>query len=385
MNDPFFAGFFEESHRIFHQAAKRFTQEEVLPHSYEWEEQELFPRELYEKAAKIGLLGALFPEEYGGAGGDYFHMIAMTEALMRGGSTGVMVGLGSLDIALPPIINLGTEEQKQRFIPPVLRGEKIAALAITEPNTGSDVSGVKTKAQRDGDVYILNGAKTYITSGARADLVTVLARTDDDPHGGLTFFVVEKGTEGFGVSKQLKKMGWRASDTAELFFEDCRVPIENRIGEEGSGFIALMQNFQTERLFLATCAYASAEVALEEAERYANDRKAFGRPIMGFQVTRHKLARMATLVRAAKCFTYQVADAMRRGEAVIEEVSEAKNFATEVALEVCDHAVQIFGGMGYMRESIVERLYRDVRLLPIGGGTTEIMNEIISKCRGYSR
>lgn len=383
MQDPFFAPFFDDSHRAFHETCRRFAEREIAPYAYEWEEAELFPRELYAKAGAAGLLSAGFPEAVGGAGGDVLHTVVLIEALLRGGSTGVVVGLGSHGIALPPILILGTEEQKQRFVPPVLRGEKIAALAVTEPGTGSDVAGIRTRAVRDGDSYVLNGAKLFITSGVRADRVTVLARTGPEPHAGLTFFVVERGTPGFAASRSLKKMGWRASDTAELTFDDCRVPLENRLGSEGSGFVAVMQNFQTERLALAVYGHASAEIALEEAERYAREREAFGRPLMGFQVTRHKLAQMATKVRAAKALDYQVADAIRRGEMVIEAVSEAKNFASQVALDVCHEAVQIFGGMGYMRETVVERLYRDVRLLPIGGGTQEIMNEIIGKVRGY--
>jgi acyl-CoA dehydrogenase len=214
-------------------------------------------------------------------------------------------------------------------------------------------------------------------------VVTVLARTSDDPRGGLTFFVVEKGTPGFTVSRALKKMGWRASDTATLSFEGCTVPVENRLGPEGSGFAASMRNFQAERLTLAAYGHAAAELALAESERWAAERVAFGSPLVGHQVIRHKLARMATLVRATKSFNYMVGDSMRRGEEVVEAVSEAKNFACEAASEVCDSAVQIFGGMGYMRETLVERLYRDVRVLAIGGGTTEIMNEIIARRRGY--
>ena len=383
--DPFFRPFLDESHHLFFETCRRFAEREIAPHAVEWEEAEEFPRELYRKAADAGILGVSFPEAVGGGDGDIFHSVVLTEALLRGGSTGVMVGLGAHGIALPSIMTLGTDEQKARFVPPVLKGEKIAALAVTEPDAGSDVAGIRTRAVRDGDEYVLNGAKMYITNGVRADLATVLTRTGPDPHGGLTFFVVERGTPGFSVSRRLKKMGWRASDTAELVFDDCRVPAANRLGAEGSGFLAIMQNFQTERLALAVYGHASAELALSEAEQYARDRTSFGRPLIGFQVTRHKLARMATLVRAAKCFNYQVADAMRRGENVVEAVSEAKNFSADVALEVCNDAVQIFGGMGYMRETLVERLYRDVRLLPIGGGTQEIMNEIIARVRGYSR
>lgn len=383
--DPFFDHALDDSHRMFYETALRFARERIAPYAVEWEEAESFPRELYEEAGALGLLGSAFPESIGGGGGDAFHVVVMIEALMQGGSTGVTVGLGSLGIALPPVLTLGSDEQKARFIPEVIAGRRIAALAVTEPGTGSDVAGIRTRAVRDGDHYVLNGAKMFITSGVRADQVTVLARTSDDPHAGLTFFIVERGTQGFSVSRSLKKMGWRASDTAELVFEDCRVPVENRLGEEGSGFLAVMQNFQSERLALACYGHASAAIALHEAESWARERTAFGRPLMGFQVTRHKLARMSTLVRAARTFNYQMAAAIVRGEQNVEAVSQAKNFSCDVAGEVCDHAVQILGGMGYMRESVVERLYRDVRLLPIGGGTTEVMHEIIARLRGYGR
>ncbi|HEU4406903.1 MAG TPA: acyl-CoA dehydrogenase family protein [Polyangiaceae bacterium] len=383
MIEPYYRALLDESHVLFHESCRRFADQEIAPEAAAWDETGSFPRELYAKAGEAGILGAVFPEPYGGGGGDPFHLILGVEALMSAGVAGVVAGLGSAGIALPPIVSLGTEEQKCRFLPPVLRGERIAALAITEPGTGSDVAGIKTRARRDGDAYLLDGEKTFITSGVRADLVTVLARTGESPHGGLTFFVVERGTPGFSVSGSLKKMGWRASDTASLSFDGCRVPAENRLGDEGAGFRACMQNFQMERLTLAAYGYASAEVALAEAECHARARSAFGRPLSGFQVTRHKLARMATQTRAAKSFVYLVADAMRRGLGALEEVSEAKNFASLVALDVCNEAVQILGGMGYMQGTIVERLYRDVRVLPIGGGTVEVMNEVIAKVRGY--
>lgn len=379
----FFDDFYEEEHTLFRQTLRRFVQEEIAPHVYEWEEAEIFPRELYGKAADIGMLGVSFPEAYGGSAGDHRFTLIGIEEMIRGGSTGVSVGLGSLGIALPPILNIGSEEQKQRFVPPAVRGEKIAALGITEPGAGSDVAGIRTRAQKVEGGYRLNGSKIFITSGVRADYVSVLARTGEDPHGGLTFFVVEKEMPGYSVSRSLKKTGWRASDTAELAFEDVFVPDANRIGPEGSGFVAVMQNFQNERLALAAYGYASAERALDLAAEYVRERKVFGRPVSGFQVTRHKLADMATSVHAAKSFTYSVAAKMMAGETVIKEVSMAKNFAGDVAQDVCWQAVQLFGGMGYMRESEVERLSRDVRLLPIGGGTREIMNEIIAKTCGF--
>ncbi|MCB9576137.1 MAG: acyl-CoA dehydrogenase family protein [Polyangiaceae bacterium] len=371
-----------EAHELFRQSCLRFAKEKIAPHAVKWEEAGEFPRELYQEAAAVGLLGAGFPEELGGGGGDMLFGLVGAEALLTGGSTGVVAGLGSLGIALPPVLNLGSEEQKRRFVPPVLAGEQIAALAITEPGTGSDVAGIATKAVKSGSDYLLSGSKMFITSGVRADLVSVLARTGPDKHGGLTFFVVERGMKGFSVSRALKKTGWWASDTAELAFDEVRVPEANRIGEEGSGFVALMQNFQNERLGLAFYGHATAEIVLGDALEYARERQAFGRPIVGFQVTRHKLAAMATKVAAAKAFNYSTAQRVAQGEYLVGEVSMAKNFSAQIAQEVCYEAVQIFGGMGYMRETRVERLSRDARLLPIGGGTSEVMNEIIAKSLG---
>jgi acyl-CoA dehydrogenase len=371
-----------EEHEMFRETCRRFARDVIEPHVIEWEEAGEFPRSLYKQAAEAGLLGTAIPEEYGGSGGDGLHALVRTEELLRPGSTGVAAGLGSLGIALPPIAILGSEEQKKRFFPPVLAGDQIAALAITEPGTGSDVAGITTRAVRKGDHYVLNGSKLYITSGARADIVSVLARTGGDRHGGLTFFVVERGMKGFSVSRALKKTGWWASDTAELAFEDVVVPVENRIGDEGSGFVALMQNFQSERMGLAVMGHATAEICFDEAIAYAKQRQAFNRPIAGFQVIRHRLAEMATKVSAAKTLNYSLAKRVLDGEYLVTETSMAKNFSAKVALEVCYDAVQIFGGMGYMRETKVERLSRDARLLPIGGGTSEIMNEIIAKGLG---
>jgi acyl-CoA dehydrogenase len=373
---------FDESHELYRQTCLRFAREKIAPHVVEWEEAGTFPRELYREAALAGILGVSFPEQFGGGGGDLLHSMIMIEALLTGGSSGLVASLGSLGIALPPVLLLGNDEQRLRFGPPALAGEKIAALAITEPGAGSDVAGITTRAERDGDSYVLNGSKLFITSGMRADFVTVLARTSADAHGGTTFFVVERGMPGFSASRALKKTGWWASDTAELVFENVRVPVENRIGDEGSGFVALMKNFQNERLALATYGHATAEIVLADAIAYAKERRAFGRPLAGFQVTRHKLAKMATQVQAAKAFNYSIAERVMAGEYLVAEVSMAKNFSSEIAQSVCYEAVQILGGMGYMRETRVERLSRDARLLPIGGGTTEIMNEIIAKSLG---
>ncbi|MCB0219965.1 MAG: acyl-CoA dehydrogenase family protein [Chrysiogenetes bacterium] len=379
MFEDFFEKYFDDTHRQFRATCKKFAEKEIAPNAYQWEEAEQFDRELYRKAANAGILGISFPEQYGGGGGDIFHSICMSEELIRGGSTGTVVGLGSLGIGLPPILDLGTEEQKTKYIPSVMRGDKIAALAITEPGAGSDVAGVSTSATRNGDHYIVNGTKIFITSGVRADVVSVLTRTGSDPHGGLTFFVMERGMPGFSVSRALKKTGWRASDTAELSFDNVRVPVANRLGPEGSGFLTLMKNFQNERLGLAIQGYVIAEICLEEAIRYARERQAFGKALSRFQVTRHKLADMATKVFTAKTAAYECASRVKSGQYLVKEMSMAKNYAAQIAQEVSYEAVQIFGGSGYMRETLVERLSRDARLLPIGGGTQEIMNEIIAK------
>jgi acyl-CoA dehydrogenase len=371
--------YLDESHTMVREAARRLREREIEPHIAEWEEAEEFPRALYKTAADAGLLGLGYAEALGGTGGDIFHGIVMTEELTRCGSVGLLAGLFSHNIALPPIVALGTPEQKARFVTPVLAGERIAALAVTEPDAGSDVARIRTHARRDGDHYVVNGAKTFITSGCRADQVTLAVRTGGEGFEGISLLVAEAGTPGFTVSKKLRKMGWCVSDTAELVFEDCRVPAANRIGAEGRGFEALMQNFQRERLALAVMAHAAAAVAYEEAREYARARHAFGRPLTGFQVTRHKLADMATRVEAARAFVYAVAARIEEGDYPVAEVAMAKNFACEQCDRVVYDAVQLHGGYGYAREFKAERLYRDTRILSIGGGTTEIMREIIAK------
>lgn len=375
----FFDNYLDDSHRALRDSARRFALAEIRDHAVTWEEEGSFPRELYSKGAAAGLLGIGFDEAVGGQGGGAMHLLMMIEGLMQGGSTGVTVGLGSLGIALPPIVASGNPDLIDRYVRPTLRGELIASLCVTEPGAGSDVSGVRTKAVRNGDHYVVNGAKTFITSGVRADVLVTLCRTGEHPHAGLTFLVIEKSMPGVSVSRALKKTGWWASDTAELHFDDVRVPVENTIGVEGTGFYAVMQNFQMERMALAGYGYVTAMMAYDEALRYSKDRKAFGRSIHGFQVTRHKLVDMATKVTAARTMAYQTALQIDRGAMPITEVSMTKNFCADVAMAVTYDAVQIFGGMGYMRESLVERLSRDARLLPIGGGTTEIMKEIIAR------
>ncbi len=369
-------GSFEESLR---QVTRRFVAREILPFVDEWETAGEFPRALYKQASDVGILGIGYPEEVGGTPANLFAQIAVWEELMRSGSGGLMAGLGSLHIALPPIVRHGTAEQKARFVRPVLAGEKIAALGVTEPGGGSDVANLQTTAVRHGDHYVVNGSKTFITSGCRADLLTCAVRTGGPGAHGISLLVIEAGAPGYSVSKPLQKMGWRASDTAQIFFDNCRAPAANLIGAENAGFYAIMQNFQSERLQLAIMANMTAQLALEESMRYVQEREAFGRPIGKFQVIRHKLVDMAAQTTISREFTYRVAAQMDAGVDQITEVSMAKNFACAVCDFVTDTAVQIFGGYGYMQEYLVERLYRDSRILSIGGGTTEIMKEIIAR------
>ncbi len=373
-----------DEHRALREQARRFAAAEIAPNAHAWEEANEFPRDLYPRAAKAGFLGVGYPEELGGDGGDLSHVLcASEEMVLAGKSVGTCVGLGSHGISLPPIVRFGNDDQKERFVRPTLAGEKIAALGITEPGGGSDVAAVRTKAVRDGDHYVVNGAKTFITSGCRADFITAAVRTGGEGHGGLSILVIESDAPGFSVSNKLRKTGWWASDTAELVFEDCHVPVGNLVGEEGAGFPMIMMNFVTERLSLAGQCVAIAELAYRESVAYAKERQAFGKNLAGFQVIRHKLADMATQIAAARALTGECVSRYLSGQETPSLAAMAKNAATDMCSAVCDQAVQIHGGYGYMREYVVERLYRDARLYPIGGGTREIMNEIISKIEGY--
>lgn len=380
---PAFQEYFDPSHQLVRDSVRRFVEREILPDVDQWEEAESFPRELYLKAGAAGILGIGYPEALGGSHeGDLFAKVAASEELMRCGSGGLVAGLGSLDIGLPPIVKWARPEVRERVVPQVLSGEKISALAVTEPGGGSDVANLQTRAVRDGDFYRVSGSKTFITSGVRADFYTVAVRTGAPGFGGISLLLIEKGTPGFSVGRQLKKMGWWASDTAELFFDDCRVPVGNLIGAENMGFACIMGNFQSERLALALMANMTAQLALEESLKWARAREAFGKPIGKFQVIKHRLAEMATALEVSREFTYRQAAKMAAGQSVIKEISMAKNFATDTSDRITTEAVQILGGLGYMRESLVERLYRDNRILSIGGGTREVMNEIISKQMG---
>jgi acyl-CoA dehydrogenase len=360
-----------------------FTVREIVPHLAAWEDAGELPRELHRKAAAAGLLGAGFPEEAGGGGGDMFDaMIVAEELIQAGGSGGVVASLFTHGIALPHIVASGGKDLVERFARPTLAGEMIGALGVTEPEAGSDVAGLRTTAVRDGDSYVVDGAKLFITSGVRADFVTTAVRTGGPGYGGISLLVIEKGAPGFAVSRSLRKMGWLCSDTAELSFTGVRVPAANLVGEEGSGFVQIMRNFVTERLSLAVQAYATAQRCLDLTLEWVRARETFGRPLSSRQVVRHKIAEMARQVDVARAYTRGVAERYAAGEDVLTETAYAKNTAVYAVEHVVHEAVQLHGGMGYMRESEVERHYRDARILGIGGGTSEIMNEIAGKRLG---
>lgn len=378
-----FTSYFNETHEQVRTTIRKFVAEHIISNIRDWEEAGTFPREIYQLAGDAGILGLGHPDAFGGVcEGDVFMKVAASEELMRSGSGGLVASLGSIDIAIPTITKWGSDELKQRVLPDVISGRKIAALAITEPSGGSDVAGIKTRAVSDGDFYRVSGSKTFITSGIRADYYTVAVRTGGDGYGGVSLLLMEKGMPGFTIGQPLQKMGWWASDTAELFFDDVKVPKSNIIGVENAGFFAIMTNFQMERLNLAVMANMTAQLALEECLRYVPEREAFGKPLSKMQVIRHKLADMATQIDVSREYNYRVAAMIQAGVPAIKEVSMAKNFATRTSDFVTYEATQIFGGMGFMRESLVERLYRDNRILSIGGGTHEIMNEVIAKQLG---
>jgi acyl-CoA dehydrogenase len=367
------------------ESAAEFVRREVVPHLDAWEDEGTIPRELHARAAKQDLLGVGFPEEVGGSGGDLADTTAMQESMFAAGaSSGLMAGLFTHGIALPHIVATGNEDLVDRFVRPTLAGETIGALAVTEPGGGSDVAGIRTTARRHGDHYVVNGTKTFITSGVRADFVTTAVRTGGPGHGGVSLLVVEKGTPGLTVDRSLRKMGWHCSDTAELSYADCRVPVANLVGEEGAGFVQIAEQFVVERIALAVHGYGVAARALALTAAYCRDRETFGRPLVANQAVRHKLVEMHRQVEVARTYTHHVVARHLAGDTVIAEAALAKQTAVEAAAHVCDQAVQLHGGTGYMHGTEVERHYRDARILPIGGGATEVMTDLAAKMLGYA-
>ncbi len=365
-----------------------FTEKELVPHLSAWEDAGEIPRDVHQRAAEVGLLGIGFPEELGGSGGNIADAAVMTEAVMSaGGSTGLLAGLFTHGIAIPHIIDSGNADLIDRYVRPTLAGQRIGSLGITEPGGGSNVAGITTKAIRDGDDFVVNGAKTFITSGVRADFVTTAVRTGRDGFGGISLLVIDKGLPGFTVARPLRKMGWHCSDTAELNFDNVRVPAANVVGEVDGGFVLVMQQFVNERLSLATQAYATAQRATDLAVAYARERETFGKPLITRQVIRHKLVDMTRKTAAARALTRLAIERAVEGSttdpAIILDAVMAKNQSVEACEWVVSEAVQIFGGMGYMRESEIDRHYRDARILGIGGGATEVLNDLAAKLLGF--
>jgi acyl-CoA dehydrogenase len=373
--------FYGPEHEAFRHSIRRFVAREIEPFATQWDEAGEFPRELYRKAGEIGYLGLGFPSEYGGSEGDRFMTILAMQELARAGSGGVCAGLFSHAIAAPPILHRGSAEMKARVLPEIFSGRKIAALAITEPSGGSDVANLRTTARREGDSYIVNGEKTFITSGMRADHLTVAVRTGGIGAGGISLLLVEGNAPGL-LRTPLAKMGWWSSDTATLHFDDCRVPAANLIGEENSGFKTIMLNFNDERLNGSAFCNAFSQVCLDEAIAYAKQRVTFGKPLSQHQVIRHKLVDMAQRIAATQAMLELLTWRVEQGENPVAEICMLKNQATQTMAFCASEGVQIFGGAGFLRGAKVERIYREVKVNAIGAGTEEIMKELASRQMG---
>jgi len=375
---------FREEHELFRTSFRRFIDREVKPHQERWMEQGSVDRDAWRKAGEGGFLCPSLDPAYGGAGGDFLHSVIVIEEMARAYDAGFAMSLHS-DVVVPYLATFGTEEQKQRWLPGCASGEIVTAIAMTEPGTGSDLAGLATTAVRDGDHYVLNGAKTFISNGILCDICIVAAKTDTNPenaHRGISLFVVEAGTPGFVKGKKLRKMGLPSQDTSELSFEDCRVPVKNRLGEEGGGFMMLMQKLQQERLVVAIGCQAGAERILEDTVAYCKERKAFGKPIAKFQNTQFKLAECATKVEVGRAFLDRLIAEHVAGKYLVKECSMAKLWQSEMLGEVVDECLQFFGGYGYMLEYPVTRAYMDARVQRIFAGTNEIMKVIIAKQMG---
>jgi acyl-CoA dehydrogenase len=373
---------FTEEHQMLRRSVRSFVEKELAPHADQWEKQGGFPhREMFKRLGELGFLGINIPEEYGGSDAGFVATVVFAEEIARCNSGGVGASIGlHANIALPYIADLGTEEQKQKYLAPGVRGELIGSLGVTEPGAGSDVASIRTNAVKDGDSYVINGSKMFITNGGIADYVILAAKTEKEKgHEGISMFLVDRDTPGFTVSRDLDKLGWRSCNTAELAFEDVRVPMSAMLGEEGQGFYQIMAHFQEERLYMAVCAVCEAQRALDLAVEYSKERVQFGRPIAKFQVTRHKIADMATEVEAARQLVYNTIRMHIEEEPCQVEVAMCKLFACEMANRVINQALQIFGGYGYMMEYPIQRLWRDSRIGTIGGGTSEIQREIIGR------
>jgi citronellyl-CoA dehydrogenase len=369
-----------DEHDQLRQTIRDYAETQLAPHAHEWDRAGEFPREVFTQLADLGVLGIRMPEEIGGLGLNWWYTVAFIEGLMHAKNSGLLMSvLVDTDMATPIINEIGTDEQKREFLAPTIAGERIAALGVTEPGCGSDVAALRTTAAKDGDDYVINGAKTYITNASFADYITLAVRTGEDGHGGISLVLFPTDTKGFSVGRKLDKLGTRSVDSCEIHFDNCRIPRRNLLGHENAGFYYIMTNFQGERLVAAVMAYAGMEISLRDAIRYGSERKAFGRAIGKFQVWRHKFAEHLTSLEAAKALTYQAVQHIESGEDPTKLVSMAKLFCGDLAQRVTYDCLQLHGGYGFIEEYDICRTYRDVRLLPIGGGTSEVMKEIIWK------
>lgn len=385
---------FREEHVQFRATVRGFVEREIRPYTEQWENDRLFPNELFKKAGDLGILGAHFEEAHGGGGGDYWFSVVKAEELPRGGSAGVSMGLlVQSDMATPVIADLGTPAQIEEFLKPALRGEKVAALGVSEPGAGSDVAAIRTVARADGDDFVIDGQKTFITNGTRADFVTLLVKTQPDAGAhGCSFFLVPTSLKGFSISKKLEKIGNHASDTAELFFDSVRVPRDYMLGEPNQGFMYLMQNFQTERLIAAVGAAAASKLLLDNAVAYGRERSAFGKPLIKREIWQHRFVDLYTKFEMLQAFVYKCVDHYNEDRYVKKEpisldtvklISMAKIAAGDVAHEVTDACLQFHGGWGYIEDFPIARAYRDQRLLRIGGGTSEVLRYYLAKLMGF--
>ena len=385
---------FKEEHQIFRQQVRAFVDNELRPNVDQWEEEKLFPNSVFKRAGELGILGAHYPEDVGGGGGDFWMSVVKSEELALCGSAGVTMGLlVQADMATPVINDLGSREVKDEFLVPALSGDKVAALGVTEPGAGSDVAGLRTTARAVGDDYVINGSKTFITNGTRADFVTLMVKTDADAgHNGISIIVCPTDVKGFSISKKLEKAGNWSSDTAELFFEDVRVPKRYLLGQEGMGFVYLMQNFQSERLVGCVSGLAGSKLALDRSVQFGRERMAFGKPLIKREYWQQKFVDLYTKYEAGKALTYNACAAynedkfVNHGALSMETtriVSMAKAYVGDVTAEIMDQCLQFHGGMGYLEDLWVARAWRDARLFRIGGGATEVMRYAVAKIMGF--
>jgi len=374
---------YSEEHNIFRQAVRKFFEKEVIPYVEEWEEAGIVPRSIWKKMGDQGFLCMDVPEKYGGMGADFLYSVIMSEELVRTGHSGLAAALHS-DIVVPYITAFASEEIKHKYLPGCVSGDIITAIAMTEPNAGSDLAGMKTTAVGDGDDVVINGQKTFISNGILCDLLILAAKdpSEPDPHRAVNLYVVDAGTPGFEKGRKLKKIGWHSQDTAELFFADCRIPKQNLLGGKGSGFLMLMQKLQQERLMVALGAVPAAERILEMTIKYCRERTAFGRPLSKFQNTQFKLVEMATEIKLGRTFLDKLVMDHIEGKNIVVEVSMAKYWTTEMAMRVADGCLQLHGGYGYCEEYPIARAWRDLRVMQIFAGTNEIMKGIAAKFMG---